>query len=139
MSRHYKRVGLISLPTFLSLWRERTGRYMDLFGVRAKMGSLRYDVFANNASCVKCGITGTFMALEKSYGQKTDSFHFNLYAVLPSGQERLMTKDHIIPRSKGGSDGIENLQTMCTKCNGKKADKLEEKHVTAQTSNTGVL
>lgn len=36
---------------------------------------------------------------------------------------RFMELDHIKPRSKGGSDHIENLQLLCSDCNRKKRDK----------------
>lgn len=35
-----------------------------------------------------------------------------------------LTMDHIVPASKGGKDGLENLQLMCEPCNNKKADKV---------------
>lgn len=34
-----------------------------------------------------------------------------------NGKEVLMTKDHIIPKSKGGANDISNYQTMCKRCN----------------------
>jgi len=38
----------------------------------------------------------------------------------------MLTKDHILPVSLGGSDELDNLQTMCDKCNSKKGNKIPE-------------
>ena len=35
-----------------------------------------------------------------------------------------MTKDHIIPKSKGGKDSLKNLQPMCIRCNEAKGSKI---------------
>lgn len=69
-----------------------------------------------------CGLEGSFMAMEKS--EKDVSFHFNMYGIEESGNEVLFTKDHIIPKSKGGSNQLSNYQTMCVNCNQNKRDNL---------------
>jgi 5-methylcytosine-specific restriction endonuclease McrA len=56
---------------------------------------LRRKVFALNSKCVKCN-------------SKTN-----------------LQIDHIYPKSKGGSDVLGNLQTLCARCNLKKGNKFE--------------
>lgn len=41
----------------------------------------------------------------------------NLYGYDKDGNEVLMTKDHIVPKSLGGRNCLENYQTMCCVCN----------------------
>lgn len=94
-------------------------------GDMIKGNSQRYQTFfTKGCKCMKCGIEGKYFAKEKHLNDK--SFHLNLYAIDKNGEEILMTKDHIIPKSKGGADDISNYQTMCEKCNEEKGNKLEE-------------
>ena len=93
---------------------------------KVKVGTLRLQLFKNNHICVRCGIEGVIFHLEKNRECKYEevSPHLNLYGI--DGDELiLMTQDHIIPRSRGGPDELENLQTMCFRCNEAKGNKEE--------------
>ena len=94
--------------------------------VTVTMGSHRYQLFAlKGTNCVKCGIKGKFFALEQGVTNNNLKFHFNLYGIDDDGNDIMITKDHIIPRSKGGRNVLDNYQPLCYNCNQHKADKIE--------------
>lgn len=87
------------------------------------MASDRYKLFkTKGVKCCECGIEGKYFAKERMHTCKT--YHFNLYAIDKNGNEMLMTKDHIIPKSLGGKDAMDNYQVMCYECNYKKGNGL---------------
>lgn len=84
----------------------------------------RLKVFLHKGTkCVSCDRVGTRLI----QGQGRGGIHWDVYTddLYP------LTVDHIIPRSKGGSDELENLQPMCAECNtgkgnGEKSFKKQE-------------
>lgn len=99
---------------------------IDVDGFRVKQQSLRYSTFFQKGTkCVCCGKEGTHFRLDVERNvdpESTNRRHFNLYAE----DGTLMTKDHIIPKSLGGEDCVENLQTMCKDCNELKRSTPQE-------------
>ena len=51
---------------------------------------------------------------------------------------RNMTIDHIVPRSKGGTDHEENLQLLCGACNSTKGNGTQAELI-ARLKDTGIL
>lgn len=93
---------------------------MEVDGFKVRPVSLRYKTFyQKGCKCVVCGKEGTHFKLCGDV--TTTRRHFNLYAE----DGTLMTKDHIIPKSRGGQDLVSNMQTMCTTCNAAKGNNME--------------
>ena len=85
-------------------------------GDKIKGNSQRFQTFfTKGLKCACCGIEGKYFGKEKDFNAAR--YHLNVYALDESGNEVLMTKDHIVPRSKGGASELYNYQTMCVKCN----------------------
>ena len=81
----------------------RISDYLDMrnpFGdsnLDAVRGSVRHDVLKRSGSrCELCGV---------------------------SSREKQIDVDHIVPRSKGGSNDLSNLQALCRTCNAQKRDR----------------
>ncbi len=115
-------IALFPASEILPLTTRGVGR--QKFTVKGKtyevnMHSSRFVCFRKNPQCVVCGIEGTVMGLVFGGNSRP---HFNLYATDPEGKLVLMTKDHIIPSSKGGMNRPRNYQTMCADCNCRKSN-----------------
>ncbi len=82
--------------------------------------SWRLRVFLKKGcACVTCKKVGT--RLIKSV-DKGGGAHWDLFAE----DGTMMTVDHILPKSKGGKNNLENLQPMCYDCNTEKGDKYAD-------------
>ena len=120
-------LGAIDAETFLSAFRhakEKGKKNFDLYGFKFRTSTHSHLLFAEQGcACVRCGIEGVMFVIETEYKDKRP--HATLYAIDENGNVRLMTKDHIIPKSKGGINRQSNYQVMCQKCNNEKADKVD--------------
>lgn len=147
------RYGIFPIKEVLS----RISPHKSLFEVDGrkffvKMGSQRYKLFDKSIVCVKCKREGNYFALESSdeilrwtsrlisnSGPKPHYRmhpyyigHFNLYSLTSGGKEILMTKDHIVPVSRGGRNMMTNYQVMCAICNNNKGNSTGSKFPKAE-------
>ena len=111
-------------------WKRKINITVDGFEVYPI--SLRYMTFyQKGTACACCGRQGTHFKL---CGEPdTNRRHFNLY----TDDGVLMTKDHIIPASKGGPDFVSNFQTMCEICNAEKGNShptIKVKYIVANNA-----
>lgn len=51
-------------------------------------------------------------------------YRFNYRCVKCQQRDPNLTKDHIIPLSRGGTDDISNIQPLCRSCNSSKGAKI---------------
>ena len=92
-------------------------KFALLDGDEIKISSDRLRLFKTKGiKCYKCGVEGRWFY--KVRNENDLNFHLELY----TEDMKQMTKDHILPLSKGGADHLSNLQPMCSDCNGEKGN-----------------
>jgi 5-methylcytosine-specific restriction endonuclease McrA len=91
---------------------------------KAKRAATRLHMFASGqTTCVACGLKGEVFHIERHENDKVMPFSINLYGIR-DGKEVMMTWDHILPKSLGGSNHLDNAQCMCFTCNSSKKNVL---------------
>jgi hypothetical protein len=97
-------------------------RYAYFGDNRIKVDSQRLLLFAEKGwRCCECGLEALYFAKERH--NSFMGWNLYLYGVNKQGEEVLMTRDHIKPRSRGGRNRLHNYAPMCTCCNGRKGSK----------------
>lgn len=120
-----------AMDTAHKIWEKNPGATFNFDGDKRGMrfrslGMLNFRI--NGTICKRCGIKGTIFNKEKTFHSKI--YHLSLYAIHPQTKKLvLMTRDHIIPTSKGGANTLENSQPLCHICNELKGDRLPEEIV----------
>jgi hypothetical protein len=105
--KHRKKVKTIILPN------NHKYRLTDTFNLFMEKGNV----------CRACGKIGLYFLEIPKKITKYESLS-NIFLYTEDG--KLMTGDHIIPKSAGGSGRMMNMQPMCTICNWVKDDKIPE-------------
>ena len=125
MNNNLERVKILPLSFLDKLSDVRKSFYEIIDGYSVKMNSQRYGVFKNSTKC-RCGLVASYLAVERDILIGAKHYHINMYGVNAEGEEILFTKDHIIPKSKGGKNHISNYESMCVICNGEKGNNFNE-------------
>lgn len=105
----------------------RCGQKINFHGDNIRMRSPHLLNFRlHGIVCVECGLRGAFFAKEQLGGNpknnEGETLVLNLYGFNKCGEEVIMTRDHIKPKAKDGTNHLYNAQVMCFTCNQNKAD-----------------
>lgn len=77
----------------------------------------------NNKRCISCKVDSHCVAVVRNVNTGRE----NVVFLIDNGERYVpLTKDHIVPKARGGTDKFQNLQCMCLDCNSEKADTVAE-------------
>lgn len=91
-----------------------------LYGRLISRDSTRLNIlFRSPLKCYCCNKVATHFIFEQHRNDRSKKYRMNLY----SGNV-MMTWDHIIPKSFGGSDDLANARVACEKCNSIRGNEM---------------
>lgn len=84
-----------------------------------------FESCTGKIKCWRCSCEADRWIVDKDQNDLRSKPVLNLYAT-KAGVLVLMTRDHIIPKSLGGVDTVENLRPGCEDCNGNRGSKMNK-------------
>lgn len=126
----YERLTTVSIEEVFHAIKHNKDLVFDGRAMQYSVRILTYFVHGTDCICQGCTVKGAFFAVERQVNHKTGlpfckPYHLNFYGFDDDGNEVMMTSDHRIPKSRGGSkNDINNRQPMCSPCNCEKGDRL---------------
>ncbi len=84
-------------------------------------------------NCCKCGCSATHVVTWKH--ENENYWHIDYFAQRPDGSMKMMTKDHILPKSLGGTNQLTNLRAMCRTCNGNRGNTVTNREMIEMCAN----
>lgn len=125
----YKRMKVLSTDIIKEIYQKTQealdSKKIEIEGIKIRREDDRYEnLYKNGLECKCCGMKAQFAAIEKIDKKQRYCF-INFYGVNADGEEVMLTKDHIYPRSLGGFNNISNYQVLCMKCNLAKSSKTD--------------
>lgn len=88
-------------------------------------------VLNDRKSCKGCKAKSNFAAIVRNIN--TDRLNVIFFIKDKEGNFQPLTKDHVLPKARGGTDAFKNLQSMCVRCNSDKADNADLSRQQLQT------
>lgn len=93
----------------------------------------------SSLKCWNCEREGNCWIANKGKNDKVSKPTLDLFARGNDGSYTLMTRDHIIPRSRGGNNDVENLRMACSPCNSARGNDMNAEDSAFMESNRHLI
>lgn len=127
-----------TVDEILALIPEEDGNYGRKIAIQTDFGPIYVSIaskklltFKQSLTCATCHAVGSYFLLVRNPHAKGRA-SLELF----TDEGKLLTRDHIMPKSLGGGNEMSNSQTMCLMCNSQKGSKLPLVTAAAGTSVT---